>query len=156
MGEVKEFGPVRGGLNIPWRSSRINGPWPSGEATLSADSVHIRHRLVAASVTLPLDGQTTVSRLRRGPMMSGFVFRRGEEVYLFSAGSRSREFEAALRATGLQFQESWNVRQLTRAIQVRGVAPTGWLSRQPLWRRIALGLTPFIALFAVKPEWLPF
>jgi hypothetical protein len=154
MDEGKEVGPVRGGLNIPWRSSRINGPWPSGEALLGSDSVLIRHRLVAASVTLPFDGLTTVSRIRWGPMMSGFVFRRGEEVYLFSAGSKNGEFEAALRARGLQFQDPPKVRELTR--QVRGVFPNGWLLRQPLWRRIPLGLAPFIALAVFKPEWLPF
>lgn len=116
MAAVNEVGPVLGGLNIPWRSSRINGPWPSGEALLSRDSVRIRHRVVAASVTLPLDSQTTVSRLRQGPLMSGFVFRRGDEVYLFSAGSRNGEFETALRATGLRFEDPPDARELTRAI----------------------------------------
>lgn len=87
-------------------------------------------------------------------MMSGFVFRRGEETYLFSAGFKNGEFEAALRARGLQFHDPPKVRELTR--QVRGVFPNGWLLRQPLWRRIPIGLSPFGAIVVFKPEWLPF
>lgn len=79
---------------------RLGATWPFAELLIDGSRVTIRTRWGRPSVTLPLDGQTTVSRMYRLPLLDGVMLYRDGKAYVFGLLSGNAALLAALAQAG--------------------------------------------------------